>query len=97
MRIASVAGAGQPVDRAVGVHDRREAGVADRGGERLGVDLAQLAGTELDRPVVPAALGQRVPEEVLAGRGDAVAEVGTLEAARRRPTPSVPHRTGSSP
>ena len=80
------AGAGQPVDRAVGVHDARETGIADRGRERLGEHLAQLARAELHGRVVHPAFGQAVGEEVLARADDAAGERVGLEAAHvRRP------------
>ena len=71
------------VDGRVRVHDGREAGFGDRGAERLGVHLAQLARAEVHRRVVHPAFGQSVAEEVLAGRGDTVGEVA-LHAAHVR-------------
>ena len=58
-RIAREPPHGRPSTRCVRVHDRREAGFADRRRERLGVDLAQLARADVHRRVVHAALGQR--------------------------------------
>ncbi len=71
-------GGGEPVDRRVAVHHRRQIRVADRGGERLGVDLAQLARAEVHGCVVHPALGRRVAEEVLAGGDHAVAQMCPL-------------------
>ena len=85
-----------PVDRRVGVHDGREAGFGDRGAERLGVDLAQLARAEVHRRVVHPAFGEPVAEEVLAGRRDAVGERRPARRARTR-RPSRDARYGDSP
>ncbi len=69
-----VACARDPVHGRVRIHDRLQPGVADGGGERLRVHLAQLARPELHRRVIHPALRECVPEEVLSGRDDTVVE-----------------------
>src|SRR5258708_5968629 len=71
--------AGQTVDGSVGVHDRRQSGVADHGSERLGIDLTQLSWTHLNRTPVAPALRHGVAKEVLARGGHSLAQIVALE------------------
>ena len=83
-------GAGQPVHRGVGVHDRGQTGVAYRGREGLRVHLAELAGPELDGRVVHPPLRQPVAQEMLPRRHHAVPQVLSLDPA----DVGRPHRPG---
>src|SRR5216683_1435840 len=62
------------------VRDTGESSIPDNGGERFGIDLAQLARTHLNRTPVAPALRHRVSEEVLARGGHSVAQIAGLQA-----------------
>ncbi len=78
--------AGQAVDLAVGRHHAREARFAHRDLERQQLLVAQLPWPGVGGRLVEPALREAVPDEVLPGRGDALGEVRSLDAAHvRRP------------
>jgi hypothetical protein len=72
--------AGEPIDLVVGVHDRRQPGLANRRSEGARIDLTQLPRTEVNRGVIHSSLGEAVAKKVLRGGRDTGREVLALES-----------------